>query len=144
MTILILILELLLMPARSLAAEPPACARTVSADKPFTLRQNECVLVAKKLTIRFLTVKEDSRCPDDVTCVLAGNARAIFSIEAHGLAPSKIKLDTTSRGLEPDMATAAVFSGYRITLVKLAPSPKSREVIPPGSYIATLSVSKNK
>src|ERR1044072_8657255 len=42
----------------------------------FDLRVGQRAVIRKtNLTLRFVTVPEDSRCPSDVTCVWAGNAR---------------------------------------------------------------------
>src|ERR1041384_6590460 len=42
----------------------------------FELRIGQRAVIRKtNLTLRFVTVPEDSRCPSDVTCVWAGNAR---------------------------------------------------------------------
>ncbi len=82
----------------------------------------------------FDRVEEDSRCPEDVTCITAGNARLAFSFRRGSDAASRIELNT---GRPP---RDTVVGSYRITLHGLAPVPNSRRTIDSGAYIATVSV----
>jgi hypothetical protein len=86
------------------------------------------------LTVRFVGVSNESRCPSDVQCVWAGNAVVNLTIAAAGTSSSDAALNTT---LDPK---SAVFAGYRVTLTGLKPYPRSGAMISAGSYVATLEV----
>ncbi len=89
-----------------------------------------------KLTIKFLSLVEDSRCPTDVQCIQAGNARIQVSIGKQGGAAETFEINTT---LGPKGAT---FGGYAINLVSLTPAPKSNIRINRNGYTATFTVSR--
>ena len=86
------------------------------------------------LTIRFIRISEDSRCPSDVQCVWAGNAIVRLGLSATGIAGDEVSLNTT---LDPKSAN---YGGYRISLTGLKPVPRSGTAIPAASYVATLEV----
>lgn len=86
------------------------------------------------LTIRFVGVTEDSRCPSDVQCVWAGNAIARLALGATATPGMDAGLNTM---LDPKSAS---YAGYRISLTGLRPVPRSGTTIPGASYVATLEV----
>ncbi|HEX9249960.1 MAG TPA: hypothetical protein VF856_10700 [Gemmatimonadaceae bacterium] len=86
--------------------------------------------------IRFDEVRNDSRCPADVTCVWAGDAEVVVTISRNGsLDDSRIlsfiqpKNETTSGDL-------------RIHLVDLAPVPRQSDGSAPRAYVVQLVVSR--
>ena len=87
------------------------------------------------LRIAFEGVEEDSRCPEGVVCVWAGNARAHFSVADRGGERAEFDLNT---GLQP---RAQHFGGYTIKLEKLVPHPRVDREIKVDEYVATVSVS---
>lgn len=70
-----------------------------------------------RLTIRFVEVVEDNRCPRDVNCIWAGNAKVKLLVSRGKAAPKEIELNT---GIEPRAVT--VF-GYELMLKGLTPYP---------------------
>ena len=86
------------------------------------------------LTIRFVGISEDSRCPSDVQCVWAGDAVARLALSATGTAGAEASLHTT---LDPKVTS---YAGYRISLTGLRPVPRSGTTIPAAGYVATLEV----
>jgi hypothetical protein len=109
----------------------------VRLDDPFALRMEQTAEVAgTPLRLRFEEVLEDSRCPADVMCVWAGNARIRLIVEAT-TEPAELLLNT---GLEPRAAPAA---GYLVTLEAVQPATRSDRAIQPEDYIATLRVSSS-
>ena len=84
--------------------------------------------------ITFNRVTEDSRCPIDVQCVWAGDARIELTI-SRASAP----IDTRVVSLTPPNSEATV-ADLRIRFVSLAPAPRQSE--PPGAraYVAHLLV----
>ena len=88
-----------------------------------------------KLKIKFVSVIEDSRCPENVQCVWAGNA--------------KIKVIVTSeRGSETfEMNTGMgpqgnQFDGWAITLESLTPTPRAGSKTAAKAYIAKFTITR--
>jgi len=68
------------------------------------------------LTVTFVGVKEDSRCPDNARCVWAGNA--VVELRIEGGADSVAM--TLNSGIEPK---AIGVQGLRFTIASLLPTP---------------------
>jgi hypothetical protein len=88
------------------------------------------------LKIRFESVADDSRCPQGVTCVWAGNAEVVLKVKAAKGETATIKLNTNINPKE------ASYQGYLIKLARLTPYPKKDEKIEPDHYEVVLVVSK--
>ncbi len=86
------------------------------------------------LTITLHAVDDDSRCPEGVTCIWAGDVAARIRID-DGREPSRevaLHLNTADREV--------AHGDYRVTLVAVTPYPKADEKIEPKSYRATVRV----
>ena len=81
------------------------------------------------VTVVFVAVTEDSRCPLDSTCVWAGEVRALLEIHDSSQAASR-------RELLQGRSTVA--GACRVTLVRIEPQPTSAARIAPQDYRATL------
>lgn len=88
-----------------------------------------------QLTVKFVSLIEDSRCPIDVQCVQAGNARIKVEI-SNGRGKETFEINTT---MGPKGAS---FGGYAINLIELTPIPKSNIKINQNSYKATFTISR--
>ncbi len=88
-----------------------------------------------KLTIKFVSV-EDSRCPQDVNCIWAGNAKVTIKVTNRKGVSKTFELNTN---LEP---RAVRFDGYEIKLGDVTPYPRSDIRIDKNGYAATFSVRK--
>jgi hypothetical protein len=134
----VLLLLSMLVPAGCSQLQPLDPNIEVPLDQSFILRVDQTATVSgTPLSVRFDQVPEDSRCPSDVVCVWAGNARVhlVLSVERD----EEVGLDLNT-GLEPRSASAL---GYRITLEKVQPIPTSGSSIPPADYLAHLRVTAN-
>jgi len=89
-----------------------------------------------RMSIRFVELVEDSRCPADANCVWAGNAKIKIRVSKNGKSED-LTLDTN--GPKQYVTTA---DGYSVKLVGLTPSPKSNIRINRNGYVATLEVVK--
>ena len=89
-----------------------------------------------RVNIRFVALVEDSRCPRDVQCIQAGNARIRVRVTRGGRSQVLV-LDTDLRGNRPD-----VFAGHEFRLVSLTPEPASNIRINPNGYVATIEVKR--
>ena len=109
------------------------------AQKPETLvikRGQQRSAVNGEVILKFVSVIEDSRCPNDVNCVWAGNAKIeVLITDKHG--GSKKAVMNTTTGQLGDQ-----YNGYAIYLTSLTPLPKSGKTIKQRSYVATFNVTR--
>ncbi len=109
---------------------------TAPINTDLTLRVGETISVAgADLSLKFVRVVQDSRCPIDVQCVWAGNGQIELDARADGQTTIFV-LNTI------DGAKEFVVSPYRISLLELTPVPTSGGSIPPASYRAKLYVTR--
>ena len=94
------------------------------------------VITKDKLTVKFVSLTEDSRCPTDTNCIWAGNAKIQVKI-SKGKSAQTFEMNTN---LDPQTVE---FAGYEIKLVNLDPKPASNIRINRNGYTATFSVSKS-
>jgi hypothetical protein len=112
-------------------------AMTISAQTPIVLKPGQQRTVSG-LKIKFISVEEDSRCPENARCVWAGNARVKIEVTSKRLGTKVFEMNTFSgpKGNQLD--------GYAINLEGLSPGRKTSDPIRPSSYRATISVSRLK
>jgi len=106
--------------------------------RPFELRSGASAILDSALTITFVRVASDSRCPLDATCLEfhAGDAVVAVSI-------SQSAGNSVGRELHTDTADSEVsYLAYSIKLLSLSPYPRSDRQIRPGDYVATLVVAR--
>jgi len=92
-------------------------------------------LFDRKLTVKVLAVVEDSRCPKDVNCIQAGNAKVRVSVRKGTDSSRIVDLDLNAG------QTSVTFENYTITLSALTPYPETAAPIKRNKYVATLTVS---
>ncbi len=97
----------------------------------YTLIINE-----EQLEIRFDSVSEDSRCPENADCIWAGNARVHCTLTKSSVPKQHIMLNTLAA------PQSAVYQGYTILLRELTPLPKAGEITPQSAYKAGLIITK--
>lgn len=86
--------------------------------------------------ITFRQVREDSRCPTDVTCVWAGDAKIEVTISRNGT-PDDIKILSLT---PPNNETTS--GDLQIRLVGLTPVPRQSDGNPSRAYVAQLVVNR--
>ena len=86
--------------------------------------------------IRFNEVRNDSRCPADVTCVWAGDAEVVVAISRNG-SPDDTRILSF---IPPKNETTS--GDLRIRLVDLAPVPRQSDGNAPRAYVVQLVVSR--
>lgn len=84
--------------------------------------------------ITFRQVRDDSRCPRNVVCVWAGDARIEVSVAREGLPSETGVLTLSSPGNETQVG------GLFVRFVSLAPYPESPQPNTPRPYVAELVV----
>ncbi len=108
-------------------------------NKQFQLKINQTAFIeSEDIRVKFLDVKEDSRCPSDVVCVWAGRVVALLNFSIKDQEASSLTLIKSSTRNE----SIAYFDGYSIELISVEPYPVSTKRIQPPDYIATFVVSK--
>lgn len=118
----------------------PVVANVVGDTVRAELRVGQ-TLVLEDVTLRFSAVEEDSRCPTDVVCVWAGNARARLDVSptvpnATGQTDEPIFVNTT---VEPLRAEAGV---WVLWIDSLAPEPHSERPPEPEDYRLALVLTR--
>ncbi|HJR66918.1 MAG TPA: hypothetical protein VJ802_10845 [Gemmatimonadaceae bacterium] len=114
--------------------EPGAGTAVVCArlDEEFDLRLNETAYIANTpLSIQAVAVPEDSRCPTDVVCAWAGNARVSLTLREGANAEGG---DVNST-LQP---RAVSRFGYSVELVDVRPARLSTQPLPAEAYVFRL------
>ena len=99
-----------------------------------TLAVGESASLDGGLSVKFLRVAEDSRCPKGEQCIRAGNARVELEVRSGAEPERSIVLNTTEGETEAEV-------GRRVLrLDGLAPVPVSGRTISTENYRLTLSV----
>jgi hypothetical protein len=107
----------------------------VAVGQEFTLAPGQTASVdGGALTVRFVGVAHDSRCPVNVQCIAAGNAVARLRLSDGGR--EVVELNTTVGAKE------ALHGGYTVHLVALRPEPTAGIRILYSTYRAVLRVTK--
>jgi hypothetical protein len=125
-----------LLAASACGSSNPATPRPVELDTEVTLARGDSAAVADKdLTVQFLEVTEDSRCPLDATCVWAGEVKVRLALSRGTEEPTRPEVR------EGD---AAALGPYRVVLVKVMPYPTSTGRPRADEYRATLKVTADQ
>jgi hypothetical protein len=112
----------LLMPMLCLAIS--ACVPEVG--HPFQLQGSQQAILRQGVEITFVSVLEDSRCPQGAMCIWEGEARVALDVKKTGQ-PSPVRVELSTL---PDKSSANV-DGYRIELQRVDPYPELNRPLPP-------------
>lgn len=99
---------------------------------------NQKAVAGGKLTIKFISIVEESRCPEGVNCIHAGNAKIQIKVAKRAGSAKTFELNTNSA------PNGISFEGYEIRLTNLDPVPKENIRINRNGYTATLVISKSR
>ena len=114
-------------------------ATKVDLGNEFKIKNGEEVVVrGEKLRITFSSVVNESRCPDGVACVWAGNASIAIEVSKKNRKKVLAALNTLSEPKE------IPYKGFKIRLVALDPYPSIKTPIDPKDYEATLIITKDE
>jgi hypothetical protein len=110
--------------------------RTLAAEvgRDITLAPGDVARVAGGFAVRFDRIAEDSRCPEDVVCVTAGDAIAEVRRVGEGGVARVSVLGTFETPRHVDLG------GYVVEVIDLTPSPNSTRSIDPADYRLTLVI----
>ena len=87
------------------------------------------------ISVKFIEVMEDGRCPSDVNCVWAGNAK----IKLQFSKGSETKITELNTAVKPQ---SVEFCGYSFKIDNLIPHPRTNVRINRLGYEATLSAKR--
>lgn len=117
----------------------PGCSSdvpTYSLNQKFTLSPGESAAIeSEDLTITFDKVLNDSRCPESVTCIWAGQVQVLVTIELDG---RKEILTLTQSGLTDDPASQ-VYEKYVLEF-NVSPYPQTEQTIQAADYRLEITV----
>jgi hypothetical protein len=128
--------------ALAIVAAAPGCATVETAivaqpDVAFSLPLGKSAAVnGTDARITFRRVTEDSRCPVDVTCVWAGDAKIELAVSRNGSGDDVRVLTLTPLNNETSSGD------LRIRFVGLAPAPRQSDGSTPRAYVAQLVVTR--
>jgi hypothetical protein len=87
--------------------------------------------------ICFDSVLNDSRCPEGVQCIWAGNAEVKFRFVDADKEPLFFNLNTLT-----SFTNDTIVGGYKFTLVALNPYPAIKDILQPRNYKAEIRIEK--
>jgi|GEM_PF-1187923 len=106
------------------AALPPSPPVTIMLNTPFSLKLNQQgVLETSGLTLEFVELLEDSRCPRQVDCFWSGQGRLVIEVWLTGREPTAFELNTLSSTNQNVIS----YEVYQIQLLSLDPYPETPE-----------------
>jgi hypothetical protein len=106
-------------------------------NQQISVRINQQKTIARSdLTIRFVSLVEDSRCPINTNCVWAGNAKIKIRVGRRNGSSRIFELNTN---LKPQTIS---YAGYQFKLIDLTPKPATNIRIDPNGYTATVVVNR--
>ena len=116
------------------ACDQSPTAPTVGLNQEFVLAPGEAATIAGAgVSLRFVGVLGDSRCPADAVCIQGGDA--IVRIRVLSFGGGRHEYDLHTGDLRP-----VVHRGLTIALVNLVPYPFGSPAVQPNEYRATFRV----
>jgi hypothetical protein len=105
-------------------------------DQQVTLAPGQSDSIAgTNLSLKFIGVTGDNRCPADVVCILGGSATVRVQVSTGSAASREVTFETGE--LKP-----VTYDSWTLELVQLQPYPFSSRTIQPEDYRATLRVKR--
>lgn len=77
----------------------------------------------KKASVTFIKVLEDSRCPENTTCIWAGQVKALVSVTEPGKEPKEVEL-LFGKEIHNTLLSS---EGYTLKCLSVTPSPTSED-----------------
>ena len=124
-TFLVLISFCAFLPAGQAGAKAQNTTPTIAENNEFTIGLGEHQKI-HGVTITFLEVLEDSRCPKDVDCVWAGQAKIKISIEEKGKASfdKEILFDALGKEIVIHSSETAIIKAIALSPYPMTSMPK--------------------
>lgn len=116
-----------------------------TVDTPFWLHYGEHRrLAADEVTIGFLQVLGDSRCPRKYRCTIPGSADIRLSLSSRKFGSTSVRVAIPGYVAQADTCCHLPIAtlGYEITLLQLDPWRAASETIQPSDYKALLQITR--
>jgi hypothetical protein len=97
----------------------------------------EKLLRGAGVRVKLVAVEEDSRCPEGVNCIWAGNVRVALLVKGPGRAQRRELLNTATPPRELKI------NGRTLTISKVIPAKVVEREIKNGSYRITLTLARD-
>ncbi len=108
---------------------------SAGVEESFSLAVGETASVEGiDFSLRFAAVTRDSRCPKDVSCIVAGEAVVVF-VARVGAEDSELTFNVPPGGKDEQ-----AFDRFTIAIVELEPETDSTKKIDASDYVATVVV----
>jgi hypothetical protein len=132
-------------------AATPAPAGPVSLNRPFSLKMGQsATLSGTNLTLKFVRISEDSRCPDanpqtgrSVECFWSGQVTADIEVSENGRVSQTVKL-TLPGSVNTNTTSKDKVGNYQIEVKEILPRAILDVDINPNDYVVTLVISQVK
>jgi hypothetical protein len=106
-------------------------------NEPFSLKIGQYAAIqSDNIKVTLVNVTEDSRCPNGVQCIWAGQVGVLVTVDKDGERLGDFKLISNQQN------STAVFGNYRIRLEKVEPYPIYGKKIEPENYLAEFIIYK--
>ena len=110
---------------------------TVSFGQAFVIKVGQVASISsQRLSLTFLSVSQDSRCPKGAHCIWEGNGKVNIQLTSRGQTSDTIELNTAT-----SLPSEATYLHYKISLLDLQPYPLEGSTIQQSEYRATVRVS---
>lgn len=103
----------------------------------FSLKVNQTASEPASISVKFLNVTGDSRCPSGVTCIWQGDVTAVVNIMKNN---QDVGIFNLINGLDDKNTTVRITGGYFLQLVKIEPYPSNSTHIMLSDYAATFAL----
>ncbi|MFQ5978105.1 MAG: hypothetical protein ACE5OZ_08255 [Candidatus Heimdallarchaeota archaeon] len=114
----------------------PSESNFAEIDTEFSLYIGDSVSIKDHgITLKFIDVIDDSRCPSDVVCVWEGTVSLMINLQYNNQDLGNFVLNSSN-------LHKASFMGYYAKFKVLEPYPISTEIIPKSSYHASFIISE--
>lgn len=119
--------------------DPDLGSETFELGKPFETQVTTSYTEHNgSLTLTLNRVISDSRCPKDAICIWEGSTEIALSMQKDG----QSRTDTLSSNRYMSWPDSALFQGYKIKFVGVAPDAMAGVIIPQAEYRLKLLVTK--
>lgn len=105
-------------------------------DEKVALKIGQAEKLAGGISVKFVEIVEDSRCPEGATCIWAGRAIVRIEVTENGSEPRIVDLEVGN------IESTARFGKFVVKAEKLEPYPKAESQTDKAAYSATLSIER--
>ncbi|MDX2247708.1 MAG: hypothetical protein SF052_13070 [Bacteroidia bacterium] len=110
------------------------------SDKEISLKyEKHITLPLQGITLSFLSLESDSRCPEEVTCIWEGEVVVKLGVALIGQEPQSFIVGISPR---PDVPQSFTFEDYTIELIEVNPYPVQGVNVPLKKYEVVLKVTQ--